>query len=59
VIRLSEIEKKKNVVIANVEKKRAQLINLPSRNVKEFDLQKLISTLLAEKLPLGLNRIFK
>lgn len=58
-IRLSEIENKKNAVIAKVEKKREQLINLPSRNVREYDLQNLISTLLAERLPLGLKRIFK
>lgn len=58
-ISLSEIEKKKNVVLARVEKPRELLVNLPTKRVREFRVQDILSTLLAEKLPLGLRRIFK
>tara|TARA_Y100000590_G_scaffold323369_1_gene366487 strand:+ start:214009 stop:214188 length:180 start_codon:yes stop_codon:yes gene_type:complete len=59
VINLSDLDKSRRSTIAKVKRPREILVSLPNKRIKEFGIQQIISTLLAERLPLGLKRIFK
>ncbi|MBK24830.1 MAG: hypothetical protein CME70_12600 [Halobacteriovorax sp.] len=58
-INLSDLDKSRRSTIAKVKRPREILVSLPNKRIKEFGIQQIISTLLAERLPLGLKRIFK
>lgn len=56
-IRISDLEANKKAVNNMAKKRLETLISLP--RPKKFGIQQIISTVLAEKLPLPLKRIFK